>query len=147
MLLEYDKQSKALLAESTTISVDVMTITGTTASPISQTRMIFYDTEILAIVHRSKSRSSGLVSNVVWGWEGKRATLGEREQRKLQELAKRYGTSAASLSFYLVATGAYSCVEYCAPEFGACRVGDNPRRYIGHSTGEIPTFSAKCLNG
>ncbi|RDB25209.1 Gelsolin [Hypsizygus marmoreus] len=78
----------------TTISVDVMAITGTTATAIKQKQAIFYDTEILAIIYRSKSQSSGLVSTAVWGWEGKRATLGEREQRKLQDLAKRYSTIA-----------------------------------------------------
>lgn len=80
-------------ADSTTLSVEVMVITGTTASMLSQNLAIFYDTEILAIIYRSKSRSSGLVSTMVWGWEGKRAVLAEREQRKLQELGKRYGTS------------------------------------------------------
>ncbi|GLB37538.1 hypothetical protein LshimejAT787_0405890 [Lyophyllum shimeji] len=77
----------------TTISVEVMAITGTTASTLTKDMTIFYDTEILAIIYRSKSQHSGLVSTAVWGWEGKRAKLGEREQRKLHELAKRYGTS------------------------------------------------------
>ncbi|KAF8070560.1 hypothetical protein FPV67DRAFT_1027864 [Lyophyllum atratum] len=70
-----------------------MAISGTTATTLAKDRTIFYDTEILAIIHRSKSQISGLVSTAIWGWEGKRAKLGEREQRKLQELAKRYGTS------------------------------------------------------
>ncbi|KAG6873429.1 hypothetical protein C0995_015854 [Termitomyces sp. Mi166 len=76
-----------------TISVEVMSITGTTASPLTRDQTIFYDTELLAIVHRSKSQLSGLVSTSVWSWEGKRTVLGPREQRKLQEIGQRYGTS------------------------------------------------------
>lgn len=80
----------------TTISVEVMSITGTTASSLTRHQTIFYDTELLAIVHRSKSQSSGLVSTSVWGWEGRRAVLGAREQRKLEEIAQRHGTSVVS---------------------------------------------------
>lgn len=76
-----------------TISVDVMAITGNTASAISRDTNVFYDTELLAIIHRSKSKSSGLVSTSVWNWQGRQCQLGEREQRKLQELAKRYGST------------------------------------------------------
>lgn len=86
-------RSSLLDTDSKTMSVEVMSITGTTASALLQDQAIFHDTEILAIIHRSKSSSTGLVSTDIWGWEGKRATLGEREQRKLQELGNRYGTS------------------------------------------------------
>ncbi|KAG5648543.1 hypothetical protein DXG03_003154 [Asterophora parasitica] len=92
-LLKYNTRPVQLEPGTTTISVEVMAITGTTASNVTKDLAIFYDTEILAIIHRSKSKLSGLVSTAVWGWEGKRATLGEREQRKLQELAQRYGTT------------------------------------------------------
>ncbi|KAG6819869.1 hypothetical protein H0H93_007803 [Arthromyces matolae] len=81
----------------TTISVEVMSIVGTTATVLSRDQTIFYDTELLAIIHRSKSQLSGLVSTSVWGWEGKRAALGPREQRKLQEIAHRYGTSIITI--------------------------------------------------
>lgn len=81
-----------------TISVDVILVAGTTTTIISQNQAIFYDAELLAIVHRSKSRTTNLVSTVVWAWRGKRCTLGEKEDRKLQELAKRYGTSAVRFS-------------------------------------------------
>ncbi|KAG6886176.1 hypothetical protein C0993_000694 [Termitomyces sp. T159_Od127] len=80
----------------TTVSVEVMSITGTTALPLTRDQAIFYDTELLAIVHQSKSQSSGLVSTSVWGWEGRRAVLGPREQRKLQEIAQIYSTSVVS---------------------------------------------------
>ncbi|KAG6845915.1 hypothetical protein H0H87_000721 [Tephrocybe sp. NHM501043] len=79
---------------SITMSVEIMAITGTTASTLSTDQTIFYDTEVLAIIHRSKSQLTGLVSTSVWGWEGKRATLGPREQRKLYEIAQRYGATA-----------------------------------------------------
>jgi hypothetical protein len=80
--------------KSETISVDVMLVTGTTATAIAQNEAIFYDTELLVIVHRSKSWTTSLVSSTVWAWRGKQCTLGEKEKEKLQELAKRYGTSA-----------------------------------------------------
>lgn len=71
-------------------------IIGTTASPITGTVDVFYDTEILAIIHRVKSKSTGLASTSVWCWLGARSTLGDREGRKLEDLAKRYGTKAVS---------------------------------------------------
>lgn len=82
---------------SETISVDMMLVTGTTATAIPQNRAIFYDTELLAIVHRSKSRTTSLVSTTIWAWRGKRCTPGEKENKKIQELANRYGTSAVRL--------------------------------------------------
>jgi hypothetical protein len=78
------------------ISIDVMHIVKNTASVISKDTNVFYDTEVLAIIHRSKSKSSGLVSTKVWGWRGKRCQYGDKEDRKLQELAKRYGTTLVS---------------------------------------------------
>ncbi|KAJ7901960.1 hypothetical protein B0H14DRAFT_2669273 [Mycena olivaceomarginata] len=78
--------------DSQTIQVDVMAIAGSTAFPLGLT-CTFYDTEILAIIHRSKSSSTGLISSTVWSWQGKSSSIGESEERKLTELAKRYGTS------------------------------------------------------
>ncbi|KII92264.1 hypothetical protein PLICRDRAFT_50680 [Plicaturopsis crispa FD-325 SS-3] len=75
------------------ISVDVMSIVGNTFSAIAKDINVFYETEVLAIVHRSKSKSSGLVTSKVWGWRGRQSQLGEREEHKLHELAKRYGTT------------------------------------------------------
>ncbi|KAI0769641.1 hypothetical protein BD413DRAFT_477512 [Trametes elegans] len=77
----------------TTISVDVLSIAGSTASAVSKDASVFYDGEFLAVVHRAKARSSGLVQSKVWGWRGRHAQVGERETQKLQELARRYGTS------------------------------------------------------
>ncbi|KAJ7703074.1 hypothetical protein B0H17DRAFT_1041507 [Mycena rosella] len=81
-----------LSSDSQTIQVDVMAIAGSTAIPLGLMHM-FYDTEILAIIHRSKSRSTGLINSTVWSWQGKGSSLGSSEERKLSELAKRYGTS------------------------------------------------------
>ncbi|KAJ6500014.1 hypothetical protein C8R47DRAFT_1110051 [Mycena vitilis] len=75
-----------------TIQVDVMAIAGSTAFPLGSSHT-FYDTEILAIIHRSKSNSTGLTSSTVWSWQGKNSGVGDSEERKLAELAKRYGTS------------------------------------------------------
>ena len=79
--------------KSETISVDTILVTGTTATVVSQHQAIFYDTELLAIVYRSKSRTTGLASTTVWAWRGKRCILGEKENKKLQELGQRYGTA------------------------------------------------------
>jgi hypothetical protein len=83
-------------ADILTISVEILAIIGTTATPLSRNLDIFYDTEILAIVHRTKSKSTGLVSTTVWCWLGRRSLLGDREERKIHDISKRYGTSAVS---------------------------------------------------
>ncbi|KAI0365644.1 hypothetical protein BV20DRAFT_953838 [Pilatotrama ljubarskyi] len=77
----------------TTVSVDVLSIVGNTASTLSKDASVFYDSEVLAVVHRAKARSSGLVQTKVWGWLGRRAHVGDRENQKIQELARRYGTN------------------------------------------------------
>ncbi|KAJ8077328.1 hypothetical protein PM082_001758 [Marasmius tenuissimus] len=79
-------------SDATTISVEVMIIQGSTSTSLSQDANIFHDTEVLAVVHRYKSKSSGLVATAVWGWFGRNSEAGERVQAKLEELAKRYGT-------------------------------------------------------
>lgn len=88
----------ALLAEprpsasdAQTISVEILSIVGTTASAVLRDPHVFYDTELLVIVHRSKS--NGLVSTAVWSWRGKKNEHGEREGRKVHELARRYNTT------------------------------------------------------
>lgn len=87
-------------ADILTISVEVLVITGTTATPLSRNLDIFYDSEILAIVHRTKSKSTGLASTTVWCWLGRRSLLGDREERKIHDLSKRYGTSAVSKTIF-----------------------------------------------
>lgn len=82
-----------------TISVELLSIVGNAATVISEPSNIFYDSEILAIVHRVKSKASGLASTSVWCWLGKQARLGDRDDKKLQELSRRYGTRAVSLFF------------------------------------------------
>lgn len=80
-----------------TISVDLVVLVGTTASPVVGPSNIFYEPEILVVVHRTKSKSSSLASTSVWCWLGRRSILGDREEKRLHELAKRYGTSAVSI--------------------------------------------------
>ncbi|KAI3618752.1 gelsolin repeat [Moniliophthora roreri] len=80
-------------SDTNTISVEVMSIVGNSSTALSKDINIFHDSEVLAIVHRFKSKSSGLVGTIVWGWFGKNSQSGEREAQKLEELAKRYGTS------------------------------------------------------
>ena len=74
------------------ISLEVMSIVGSLITSITHETNVFYDSEILAIIHRSKTKSSGLVGTKVWGWYGAKSKAGEREGRKLQELAWRYNT-------------------------------------------------------
>ncbi|KAK0485856.1 hypothetical protein IW261DRAFT_1329900 [Armillaria novae-zelandiae] len=76
-----------------TISVDVLTLSGSSATIVTQDPLVFYDTEVLVIVHRSKSKSSGLASTTVWAWQGKASQFKEKEEQKLKELASRYGSN------------------------------------------------------
>ncbi|KAH8119453.1 hypothetical protein DFH11DRAFT_1540265 [Phellopilus nigrolimitatus] len=79
-----------------TVSVDVLNVDGSSTNEVAKgdfNVFVFYDSETLAIVHRSKSRSSGLVTSKVWAWQGRKAEAGEREEKKLQELAKRYSSN------------------------------------------------------
>lgn len=76
----------------TPISVDVMSIVGHNATPVNNDSHVFYDTEMLAVIYRSKAKSSGLVTTKVWAWHGSKAHATELEEAKLQELARRYNT-------------------------------------------------------
>lgn len=76
----------------TTVSVDVLSILGSTSSTISSDISVFYDAEILAIIQRAKVKSSGLVDTRIWGWIGRDAMMGPKEEKALSDLAKRYGT-------------------------------------------------------
>lgn len=76
-----------------TISVEILSINNGTAIPVLRDPHIFYDTEVLVIVHRVKARDSGLVSTKVWCWHGKQCQFGEREEKKADELARRYGST------------------------------------------------------
>lgn len=70
-----------------------MSVTGATATGVKGDTSVFYDSEILAIVYRAKVTSSGLVETTLWGWQGRRSQVGEREQRKLKDMARHYGTN------------------------------------------------------
>ena len=76
----------------TTISVDILSVTGTAATSLKNDADVFYDPEILAIVRRVKLKSSGLVETILWNWQGRRSQIGERDQRKLNDMARHYGT-------------------------------------------------------
>ena len=91
-LLDSSSSHYVLDADVQTISVDVMSVVGNVATAVSREPHIFYDHDTLAIIHRAKVRSAGLVSTKVWSWQGKHGRLGEREEQKLQGLARQYGT-------------------------------------------------------
>ena len=71
-------------------------IAGNATTSISPDAHVFYDSELLAIIHRAKIKSSGLVATKVWAWCGRRAQPDERAAQKVQELARRYGTTSVS---------------------------------------------------
>ncbi|KAG8745209.1 hypothetical protein FRC10_008521 [Ceratobasidium sp. 414] len=75
------------------ISTDVFIVSNGQATLVSGSPCIVYESELVAIVQRAKNERSGLVQSKVWGWQGKKAEPGPREEAKLGELAKQYGTS------------------------------------------------------
>ncbi|TDL26172.1 hypothetical protein BD410DRAFT_784226 [Rickenella mellea] len=83
-----------------TVSVEVINVVGSAATTISDNAHIFYDGEILAIVHRAKSRSLGLVTTNVWSWRGLKSQAGVQEERRLQELAKRFNSNLQTCDQY-----------------------------------------------
>lgn len=83
------------------ISVEVMCVVGSNATVIATDYNVFYDSEVLAIIHRFKAKSNGLVNTKVWAWHGSKSEAGEREEKKLQELARRYNTSLVRIFTYL----------------------------------------------
>lgn len=69
-----------------------MSVTGATAIGVNGETGVFYDSEILAVVHRFKTKATGLVETSLWSWQGRRSQIGEREERKLRDMARHYGT-------------------------------------------------------
>lgn len=49
-------------------------------------------------MHRAKGKASDLVTTTVWGWEGRHSQCSEKEQKKLNELASRFGTKLVNAS-------------------------------------------------
>jgi hypothetical protein len=81
------------LAPGTAISVETFTVSGSASTAIKENMDVFYDGEIVAIVYRGKSKTTGLVATIVWAWIGSKAILGEKETAKLQDMASRFNTS------------------------------------------------------
>ena len=78
------------------MSVDVHRLTSSSAEPIpSRDAHIFYDTETLAIVHRSKD--GGLVSTAVLLWRGAQADESDLISRQAQKLAGQYSTALTTI--------------------------------------------------
>ena len=72
-------------------------IQGNTATAEKENLHVFYDTEVIAVVHRFKEKSSGLAKTELWGWKGGKCQCSEKEEKKLQDLAKRYNTQPVSI--------------------------------------------------
>lgn len=79
-----------------TISVEIFSLSNYTATAVTRAPNVFYESEVVAVIHRAKETSRQLVSNKVWIWRGKHANMGEREERKASELAERFGTTRVS---------------------------------------------------
>ncbi|QRW21576.1 hypothetical protein RhiXN_06565 [Rhizoctonia solani] len=75
------------------ISIDVFSLSNGQAAVVPSYPCLVYESELVAIVQRVRNEASGLVLSKVWGWYGKKAQPGPREEGKLAELAKQYGTS------------------------------------------------------
>ncbi|KAG8706161.1 hypothetical protein FRC08_001238 [Ceratobasidium sp. 394] len=75
------------------ISTDVFTLSNGQATLVSGSPCIVYESELVAVVQRVKNERNGLMQSKVWGWQGKKAEPGAKEEAKLGELAKQYGTS------------------------------------------------------
>lgn len=81
------------------ISTDVFTISDGQASAVPAIPCVVYEEELVAVVQRLKNKSNGLVSNKVWGWRGRKAEPGAKDDGKLVELGKQYGTNVVSFFF------------------------------------------------
>ena len=81
------------LAPGAAISTETFLINGSSSTAINENMNVFYDGEIMAIVHRGKSKTTGLVATTVWGWIGSNATLSGKETTKLQDMSSRFNTS------------------------------------------------------
>ena len=86
---------------SQTISVEVFSLFGHLATAVTREPNVFYDSEVIAVIHRAKELSGQLVSSKVWIWQGTHAIFGENEQRKATELAERFGTTGVGYRPYL----------------------------------------------
>ncbi|CAE6402398.1 unnamed protein product [Rhizoctonia solani] len=75
------------------ISTDAFILSGDRATLVSSNPCLVYDSEMVAVVQRVRNESNGLVLSKVWGWCGKKAQPGGKEEGKLVELAKQYGTN------------------------------------------------------
>lgn len=97
------------------ISIDVFTVSGGQAMVVPNSPCLVYESELIAVVQRVRNEGNGLISNKVWGWYGRKAQLGAKDETKLAELAKQYGTSVVSTS-YCVYPGHQSlnvcCLDY-----------------------------------
>jgi hypothetical protein len=78
------------------ISTDVLSIHGRSASPVTALPHVFYDTELRAIVYRSKDVVNGLASTTIWTWHGNAAKVGDGEIWKIRDLESRFGTKVIS---------------------------------------------------
>jgi methionine aminopeptidase len=75
------------------ISVEAFVISGSSSTVVNNDPHIFYESEIIAVVYRGKSKPSGLVATTVWAWVGAKATMKDKEEAKLQDMATRFNTS------------------------------------------------------
>ncbi|ELU42647.1 hypothetical protein AG1IA_03321 [Rhizoctonia solani AG-1 IA] len=72
------------------ISIDVFSLSNGQAAVVPSYPCLVYESELVAIVQRVRNEASGLVLSKVWGWYGKKAQPGPREEGKLVELVPSF---------------------------------------------------------
>ncbi|CAE7094479.1 unnamed protein product [Rhizoctonia solani] len=75
------------------ISTDMFSLSNDRATLVTSNPCLVYDSELVAIIQRVRNETNGLVLSKVWGWCGRKAQPGGKEEGKLVELAKQYGTT------------------------------------------------------
>lgn len=119
------------------ISVEVLNIIGASASAISKDTNIFYDAEVSAVVHRYKSKLDGLVSTNLWIWRGRQSQSNDKEERKIQELSRRYGASPVGCIKNYTLVSLMFPVETGKPIFRTSTASVSSRWPTSHPSSEV----------
>lgn len=80
--------SLSLGIKGTPISTEIISLTASSTKPLSKDADVFYDMEVIAIVHRHKD--SGLANTTCFAWHGRNAVSTETVAQRLEALASRY---------------------------------------------------------
>lgn len=76
----------------TSPSIEIFSVSGAAVAPVLQDRNVFYSTETLAIIFSSSRKGPAVVV-----WKGRENLAGSAAERKLSELAGKYGSKPAEV--------------------------------------------------